>query len=197
LTKYRLKCTGNLEVVRGTKTGTSITYSATAIADTTDILPGDATNLYFARAKSAGTGIDKVTLYKVVNGTETVIESTAFEARQTLDGWIVPSGWKIETTQGVTPITMPMLADGNTIGPQTEGSGPVGSEYDNKGGEQSPTNPRGDAFTVDTYNKGFTMTLKFSFVRSPHTQNRPSGYVRPDYSGNFEQGVDPGRNEIY
>ncbi|MDR1477396.1 MAG: hypothetical protein LBJ00_00460, partial [Planctomycetaceae bacterium] len=39
LTKYRLKCTGNLEVVRGTKTGTSITYSATAIADTTDILP--------------------------------------------------------------------------------------------------------------------------------------------------------------
>ncbi|MDR2642438.1 MAG: hypothetical protein LBC74_06555 [Planctomycetaceae bacterium] len=107
--------------------------------------------------------------------------------------WIVPGGWKIE--DGIK-FTTPIPTIENVIGPQTEGSGSVGSAYDNKGGDQSITNPRGDVFSVDTYDNGFLMALKFSFVRSPHTQNRPGGYVRPDYSGGSAS-PNPGRNEKY
>jgi hypothetical protein len=184
LTKYRLKCTGNLEVVRGTKTGTSITYSATAIADTTDILPDDATNLYFARAKSAGTGIDKVTLYKVVNGTETEIESTAFEARQTLSGWIVPSGWKIEGSS----ITTPMPVTG-AFGPQTVGSGLLDTAYAGKPGDVEPSNPKGEAFTANLFPNGFVLELTVTFQRNTtpgYTDGGKqysfiTGYVQPDF----------------
>jgi hypothetical protein len=175
-TKCRLKCTNNLEVVKGTKAGATITYDdANPIADTTDLSPDDATNLYFAKAKSAGAGIDKVELYEVVNGVESKVDSTAFEARQTLNGWIIPSGWKIAGNTITTP--MPVTED--TVGPQNEGSGPFGSTYGDKGGIQSPTNPRGDAFSVATYNGGFILELDFAFERNK-SQDCPDAYVQRD-----------------
>jgi hypothetical protein len=127
--------------------------------------------------------------------TKVEFASVVFNSRETLSGWNVPSGWKIATADSVTSITTPMPADENTIGPQTEGSGEVGSAYDDKGGAQSLANPRGDAFTTNTYGGGFTIEFDFKFERNT-SQQCPDAYIQRDanrdekFDGNASRKMD-------
>ncbi|MDR2643560.1 MAG: plasmid segregation protein ParM [Planctomycetaceae bacterium] len=186
-TKFNLKCTNNLEVVRGTRANDNdqtVTYDATPITDTTDLFPDDATNLYFVRAKNAGSGIDYVELYKVVNGEATKIDSAAFEVRQTLSGWIIPSGWKIANNTITTP--MPVTT---AFGPMTVGSGYYRSAYGGRNGDITPSNPKGEAFTQALFPNGFVLELTVSFNRnkSPNytvdgqVYSFVDGYIQPDF----------------
>ncbi|MDR3109382.1 MAG: hypothetical protein LBU65_06810 [Planctomycetaceae bacterium] len=94
--------------------------------------------------------------------------------------WIVPSGWKISLQNAQTLFATPVPSTSQTIGPMTEGSGWLGSDYDNKQGiPYSFLNPRGDCISLDTYENGFTLTLKYSYDRV-NTDGYPLGYVRPD-----------------
>jgi hypothetical protein len=202
LTKFRLKCPdsggtnpipSNLEVVKGSKPKENgFTYEENPISPNTDLIPDDglitaggANLLYFVRAKGADPlAPNKVELYEITNNAVSLVDSTVFEPRQTLSDWIVPSGWKINSTTITTPIP-----EENAVGPQTEGSGLVGSAYDSKSGSQSVTNPKGDTFSVGTYPNGFRMTLNYSFVRNTTPSYTdpsgepvffPEGYIQPD-----------------
>ncbi|MDR1479550.1 MAG: hypothetical protein LBJ00_11480, partial [Planctomycetaceae bacterium] len=73
--------------------------------------------------------------------------------------WIIPSGWKIET-DGITTI-MPVTG---AVAPKSEGS--------------SHSANNGCTFSVNTYESGFKLTLKYSFTR-----NGVNGYLQPDRNG--------------
>jgi hypothetical protein len=187
-TNFQFNCTSNLQVVTLDVNNDYVPITLNQNIDTT--------KRYFARAQNAvGTSVDSVTLSMFdANGTNLGSDSVWFDVKQTLNGWVVPSAWKIEANNTVTTPTTPIdtstTANYTTaVGPQTEGSGPVGSAYDSKGPVQSITNPKGDAFMVDTYPNGFRLNLTYAFVRNTtssytdatdKTITFPTGYIQPD-----------------
>ena len=79
-------------------------------------------------------------------------------------GWIVPSGWTINSDGSlVTP-----TPHAGASGPQTEGSG-------------IETND-GDVISRGTYENGFNMSFDFSFERNTSSEDCPEGYLYPDTS---------------
>ncbi|MDR2345588.1 MAG: LamG domain-containing protein [Planctomycetaceae bacterium] len=144
-----------------------------------DINPSDSldtTQSYFVYAKSADVnkredGLDKVKLFLYIETAKILMSTVVFKARQTLSDWIVPSGWDIGNNNSLTTI---VPAPG-AIGPQTEGSG-----YQNDVNEKN-----GYVFSKNTYENGFKLTFKYSFLR-----NGDNGYVQPDYP-NPNETTDP------
>jgi hypothetical protein len=196
-TTYKFECTDNLEIaVRETDPQGKINYN---LVPPNTIL--DINKEYFARAKNADAAkkennLDKVSLIMYdSNNTKIASETVTFDAQQTLNDWIVPSGWKITT--GVVSITTPTPVTNDTVGPQTKGSGRVGTKYDILPGTQSITNPQGDTVSISTYPLGFKLSLLFAFNGISHTANWPEGYIRPDFGEPNSADPKLARDEVY
>ena len=69
-----------------------------------------------------------------------------------LSDWVIPNGWRITTASALsTPTPVDGPGDSKAMGPQDEGSG--------------VTFNMGDAFTRDTYEHGFELTLEYALTR--------------------------------
>jgi hypothetical protein len=90
---------------------------------------------------------------------------------QNFNQWIVPNAWKIESGK----LTTLVKHDAETIGPQVEGTERGKQNPKEKSGYDNLGLHRGDAFTRDSYDNGFTLKLDYSFTKDnclrPDTTN--------------------------